>query len=42
LRNETDMMTAWANQVESDRQQLNGEKVVDPNALKDDTTLAKI
>jgi hypothetical protein len=42
LRNEADMMTAWANQVESDRQQLNGEKVVDPNALKDDTTLAKI
>jgi hypothetical protein len=42
LRNETDMMTVWANQVESDRQQLNGEKVVDPNALKDDTTLAKI
>jgi hypothetical protein len=42
LRNEGDMMTAWANQVESDRQQLNGEKVVDPNALKDDTTLAKI
>ena len=42
LRNEAEMMTAWANQVESDRQQLNGEKVVDPNALKDDTTLAKI
>ena len=42
LRNEADMMTAWANQVEADRQQLNGEKVVDPNALKDDQTLAKI
>jgi hypothetical protein len=28
--------------VEADRQQLNGEKVVDPNALKDDPTLAKI
>ncbi len=42
LRNEADMMTAWANQVETDRQQLNGEKVVDPNALKDDLTLAKI
>jgi hypothetical protein len=42
LRNEADMMTSWANQVEADRQQLNGEKVVDPNALKDDTTLAKI
>jgi hypothetical protein len=42
LRNEADMMTSWANQVEADRQQLNGEKVVDPNALKDDPTLAKI
>jgi len=42
LRNETDMMTSWANQVEADRQQLNGAKVVDPNALKDDPTLAKI
>jgi len=42
LRSEADMMTAWAQQVEADRQQLNGEKTVDPNALKDDTTLAKI
>jgi len=42
LRNEADMMTSWANQVEADRQQLNGGKVVDPNALKDDPTLAKI
>src|ERR1700688_5240854 len=42
FRNEADMMTSWANQVEADRQQLNGEKVVDPNALKDDPTLAKI
>jgi hypothetical protein len=41
LRNEADMITAWANQVEADRQQLNAEKVVDPNALKDDPTLAK-
>src|ERR1700680_2348612 len=42
LRNEADMMTAWANQVEADRQQLNAEKVVYPNALKDDQTLRKI
>src|SRR3984893_8534468 len=42
LSDESDMMTAWANQVEADRQQLNGEKTVDPNALKDDPTLAKI
>lgn len=42
LRNEADMMTAWAQQVEAARQELNGEKTVDPNALKDDTTLAKI
>jgi len=42
LRSEADMMTAWANQVEADRQQLNGAKVVDPNALRDDPNLAKI
>jgi hypothetical protein len=42
LSNEADMMTAWAQQVEAARQELNGEKTVDPNALKDDTTLAKI
>jgi hypothetical protein len=42
LRNEADMMTAWAHQVEADRQELNGARVVDPNALKDDPTLAKI
>jgi hypothetical protein len=42
LSSEADMMTAWANQVEADRQQLNGQQVVDPNALKDDTALAKI
>jgi hypothetical protein len=42
LRNEADMMTAWAHQVEVDRQELNAEKVVDPNALQDDSTLAKI
>jgi hypothetical protein len=42
LRNEADTMTSWANQVDAARQQLNGAKVVDPNALKDDTTLAKI
>jgi hypothetical protein len=42
LRNEADMITAWANQVETARRELNGEKTVDPNALKDDPTLAKI
>ena len=42
LRNEADMMTAWANQVEAARQELNGARTVDPNALKDDPTLAKI
>jgi hypothetical protein len=42
LRNEADMITAWANQVQADRQQLNAEKTVDPNALRDDPALAKI
>jgi hypothetical protein len=42
LSNEADMMTAWANQVETARQQLNGAKTVDPNALQNDTQLAKI
>src|ERR1700688_4295839 len=42
LSNEADMMTAWANQVDAARQELNGARTVDPNALKDDQTLAKI
>jgi hypothetical protein len=42
LRSEADMMTAWANQVETSRHELNAAATVDPNALKDDPTLAKI
>ncbi|HZV59669.1 MAG TPA: hypothetical protein VFF42_04960 [Candidatus Eremiobacteraceae bacterium] len=42
LRNEADMLTAWANQVDAARQELNGAKTVDPNALQNDTQLAKI
>jgi len=42
LSNEADMMTAWANQVDVARQELNGARTVDPNTLKDDPTLAKI
>jgi hypothetical protein len=42
LRSEADMMTAWANQVETSRHELNAAATVDPNALKDDQTLAKI
>jgi hypothetical protein len=42
LGNEADMMTAWANQVQDARQELNGARTVDPNTLKDDPTLAKI
>jgi hypothetical protein len=42
LGSEADMMTAWANGVEAARQQLNGAKTVDPNALQNDTQLAKI
>jgi hypothetical protein len=42
LSSEADMMTAWANGVEVARQQLNGAKTADPNALQNDTQLAKI
>jgi len=42
LSDEADMMTAWANQVDAARQELNGARTVDPNTLKDDPTLAKI
>jgi hypothetical protein len=42
LGSEADMMTTWANGVEAARQQLNGAKTVDPNALQNDTQLAKI
>ena len=42
LQNETDAMTAWANQVDSARQELNGARTVDPNTLQNDPTLAKI
>jgi hypothetical protein len=42
LGNEADAMTAWANQVDSARQQLNGARTVDPNTLQNDPALAKI
>ena len=42
LQSEADAMTAWANQVESARQELNGARTVDPNTLQNDPTLAKI
>ena len=42
LQNEADAMTAWANQVDSARQALNGARTVDPNTLQNDPTLAKI
>jgi hypothetical protein len=36
------MLTAWASQVDAARQELNGAKTVDPNALQNDTQLARI
>jgi hypothetical protein len=42
LRNEFDKLTAWASDVMAARQALNGAKTVDPNALKNDPSLAKI
>jgi hypothetical protein len=42
LRNEFDKLTAWANETLAARQALNGAKTVDPNALKNDPSLAAI
>lgn len=42
LRNEFDKLNFWANEVLAARQSLNGAKTVDPNALKNDPSLAKI
>jgi hypothetical protein len=42
LRNEFDKLTAWANQTLAARQALNGAKTVDPNALQNDPSLARI
>jgi len=42
LRNEFDKLNAWANETLAARQALNGAKTIDPNALKNDPSLAKI
>jgi hypothetical protein len=42
LRNESEKLNSWANDVLAARQSLNGAKTVDPNALKNDPSLAKI
>lgn len=42
LRSENDLLTSWATGVDTARQQLNGASTVDPNALQNDTILAKI
>ncbi len=42
LKNESDSLTGWANDVLAARQALNGAKTVDPNALQNDPVLAKI
>ncbi len=42
LRNEFDKLNSWANEVLTARRSLNGAKTVDPNALKNDPSLAKI
>jgi hypothetical protein len=42
LRNEFDKLTAWANQVETARQRLNGAQTIDPNALQNDPSLSNI
>jgi hypothetical protein len=42
LQSEADNLTAWWNGVLAARQDLNGATTVDPNALQNDTALAKI
>jgi hypothetical protein len=42
LRNEFEKLTAWANETFAARQALNGAKQIDPNALKNDPSLAAI
>ena len=42
LQSEADNLTAWWDGVLTARQNLNGATTIDPNALENDTTLAKI
>jgi hypothetical protein len=42
LQSEADNLTAWWNGVLTARQDLNGATTIDPNALQNDTALAKI
>jgi 3',5'-cyclic AMP phosphodiesterase CpdA len=42
MKNESDNLAAWANDAIAARQDLNGSKTVDPNALQNDPALTKI
>jgi len=42
LQSEADNLTAWWNGVLTARQNLNGATTIDPDALQNDTALAKI
>lgn len=42
LTNEFNNLSEWANEIFTARQNLNGAKTIDPNALNDDPQLAKI
>jgi|HubBroStandDraft_1064217.scaffolds.fasta_scaffold43107_2 hypothetical protein len=42
LKNESDSLTGWANDVLAARQNLDGAKTLDPNALQNDPALTKI
>jgi hypothetical protein len=42
LRNEADNLTSWSSGVLASRQNLNGAATIDPDALKNDSALAKI
>lgn len=42
LNNQFSAVQNWANSVAAERQALNGDKTMDPNALQNDPALAKI
>ena len=42
LRNEFDNLSAWANQILTERKSLNAARTIDPNSMQNDVALTKI
>jgi hypothetical protein len=42
LRNEFDNLSAWANQILTERKSLNAARTIDPNSMQNDAALTKI